>query len=50
MKKVILLFGFIAMLTACSGNKSVSSTEQSDSITVVEDSITVDSLNIDSID
>lgn len=55
MKKVILLFSFVAMLTACSGNKSVNTTEQTDSITIIEDSIMndsiiVDSLNIDSVD
>lgn len=54
MKKVILLFSFVAMLAACSGNKSVNTTEQIDSISVVTDSMAVDSiivdtLNIDSI-
>lgn len=55
MKKVILLFGFVAMLAACSNNRTVSNVEKTDSISVVEDSvisdsIVVDTLNIDSIE
>lgn len=49
MKKVLLLFGMVALMSACAGNTK---TPENDSIAIVKevaDTMSVDSLVIDSI-
>lgn len=51
MKKVLLLFGMVALMSACAGNTKTQAPEN-DSITIVKevaDTLGVDSLVIDSI-
>jgi hypothetical protein len=45
MKKVLLLFGMIALMSACAGNTK---TSENDSIVVIEE--VVDTLSVDTVD
>lgn len=50
MKKCILLFGLVALMSACSMNIKTDAVSTSDSISVsIQDSCAVDSLVVDSI-
>jgi hypothetical protein len=49
MKKVLLLFGMIALMSACAGNTK---TSENDSIVVIEevvDTLSVDTVGVDSL-
>ena len=52
MKKLLVLFGLMATMVACTGNstKSVEVTTDSDSIVVVDSDSIVDSVITDSVD
>lgn len=49
MKKVLLLFGMIALMSACAGNTK---TSENDSVVVIEevvDTLSVDTVSVDSL-
>lgn len=52
MKKILILFGFIATLVACNGNSVKNTEEAVDSLEVVVDSVELvaDSVAVDTLD